>query len=641
MLRIDKLSLRYGNHIIFDDCSVRIHKGERVCIIGRNGSGKSTLMNIIHGSQTADEVEMVSIDHLVISKLDQQLPEDIDLSVEDYLNQGLAEQHQRILRFQQLSANPQTPLSVLEKLQTEIEANGGWSIQQRIDSCMTQFNLPKKIKLSQLSGGWRRHAALAKAMISEPDLLLLDEPTNHLDFEAISRLENRLRNYPGAILFVTHDREFLRQLATRIIEIDRTRIINWPGNYDRYLELKQQTNLAEDTQNNLFDKRLKQEEEWIRQGIKARRTRNEGRVRALEEMRQQAQQRLKRQPRAVIKINQAEASSKKIFDLHKIRYRIANTPIIDGLSLRIMRGDRVGIIGNNGVGKSTLLQIMLGEIQPSLGELQGQVKQGNNLHIAYFSQHQHPINLNKSVAYNVNEGSDYIPINGGSQHVIGYLKNFLFTPERSQTQVKLLSGGEQNRVMLAKLFAQPSNVLILDEPTNDLDIEMLESLEHCLQSYQGTVIIVSHDRQFLDQVVTSTLVFEEHGLFRYPGGYADWHRKQKQLANHPYAVSRRSSEANHSAQKDSDPMRHDEPNNKKLSNKLSPKLSYKLQRELDQLPQQIECLEKQLLLAQEPLNQVEFYEQPYQQQQQQIQTVESLQRQLDQLNERWIQLEEA
>ncbi|SVA90241.1 uncharacterized protein METZ01_LOCUS143095, partial [marine metagenome] len=531
LITFDEVSLEFGDQLILNNVGLVLENGERVCLIGRNGEGKSTLMNIITGKVEADSGEIVKQSHLRVSQLEQGLPQERDITVKDYVAEGL--QHLQILLddYETLSAKPiennPNGLRELEGLQQQIEAEGGWNIDQRVETIISELNLPTKLNLNQLSGGWRRRVALGKALASNPQLLLLDEPTNHLDLNTIQWLENRILNFKGVILFITHDRVFLQRLATRIIELDRGKLSSWPGTYHNYLINKEKALEDETKANALFDKRLNEEEVWIRQGIKARRTRNEGRVRSLMAMRVEVSKRLKPQSKARIHIEEAEQSGRKVIEAYNICHSYSEEPLINKLSLKVMRGDRIGLVGNNGVGKSTLLKIILGEITPDAGT----VKVGTNLKIAYFDQLRRSLDPEKTVAQIIGDGSDYIKLNGKLRHVIGYLRGFLFSAKRAMTKVKVLSGGEKNRVILAKLLTRPSNLLVLDEPTNDLDIETLEVLEDKLLEYQGTLIIVTHDREFLDNVVSSILVFEDSGIIQnYAGGFSDWHRRGIQLA---------------------------------------------------------------------------------------------------------------
>ncbi len=572
LITFDEVSLEFGDQLILNNVSLTLDTGERVWLIGRNGEGKSTLMNIITGRVEADSGEIIKQSHLRVSQLEQGLPQERDISVKDYVAEGLDHLQALLSDYEKLSAvsiekNPAT-LREIEDLQQQIEAEGGWNIDQRVETIISELNLPTTLNLNQLSGGWRRRVALGKALANNPQLLLLDEPTNHLDLTTIEWLEKRILNFKGAILFITHDRAFLQRLATRIIELDRGKISSWPGTYHDYLVNKEKALESEAKANALFDKRLNEEEVWIRQGIKARRTRNEGRVRALMSMREEVSKRLKPQSKARIHIEEAEQSGRKVIEAYNICHSYTEEPLINKLSLKVMRGDRIGLVGNNGVGKSTLLKIILGEIKSDGGT----VKIGTNLEIAYFDQLRRTLDPEKTIAQIIGDGSDYIKLNGKPRHVIGYLRGFLFTAKRAMTKVKVLSGGEKNRVFLAKLLARPSNLLVLDEPTNDLDIETLEVLEDKLLEYQGTLIIVTHDREFLDNVVGSILVFEDSGVIQnYAGGFSDWQRRGKQLAE------------------------MDNPEIKKVSikktndkKKTQKKLTYKLKYELDGLPGKID-----------------------------------------------------
>jgi ATP-binding cassette subfamily F protein uup len=475
--------------------------------------------------------------------------------------------------------------------------------------------------MNELSGGWRRRVALAKALVQKPDLLLLDEPTNHLDIATIKWLEDRVYSYPGAVIFITHDRAFLQRLATRIVEIDRAKLISWPGNYEDYLRRKEKALEDEAAANARFDKKLEEEEAWIRQGIKARRTRNEGRARALLKMREERAQRVSPEARARIYIEEAERSGRKVIRAKNVSYRYGEEPLIEGFSIKIMRGDRIGLIGNNGVGKTTLLRLLLGQLEPQTGTL----KHGTNLEIGYFDQLRQTLDLDKSVAYNVGEGRTYIRLNGKDRHVVGYLKGFLFSPKRSQTPVKALSGGERNRVILAKLFTRPANLLVLDEPTNDLDIETLEVLEEKLCDYSGTLIVVSHDREFLDNVVTSTIVFEEDGRIQeYVGGYSDWVRHGKRLAeiDNPYETGERKRRAA-----------------ERRRQRPATKLSYMDQRELDALPAEIEELEAAVAALQETVADPGFYSQDGDAVRETLERLTDTEAELEKRVDRWAELE--
>ncbi|MDG0996292.1 MAG: ATP-binding cassette domain-containing protein [Gammaproteobacteria bacterium] len=624
LIRFDDVSLEFGDVPILKHAQFKIEPKERVCLIGRNGAGKSSLMKLITGAYIADDGDIQKRRHLRVSQLEQTLLDESEETVRDVVRKGMQPQQDLLDEYHRLSNSEldKHQLKQLENLQQQIDASGVWNIEQQVDTTITQLNLPGESSLSQLSGGWRRRVSLAKALVSKPDLLLLDEPTNHLDINTIEWLENRIRGFEGSIIFITHDRIFLQKLATRIVEIDRAKLVSWPGNYQNYLALKEKSLEEESSQNNLFDKRMAQEEDWIRQGLKARRKRNEGRVRALMDMRNERSKRVKRDGKAKIQIESGERSGRKVIEARNISYSYGDEKVIDGLNLKVMRGDRIGLIGNNGVGKSTLLKIILGMLEPQ----QGHVKLGTNLETAYFDQIQRDLDREKTVADNIGEGKEYITLNGKQRHIVGYLKNFLFSPKRALTPVSCLSGGECNRVVLAKLFTKPANLLVLDEPTNDLDVEMLEVLEERLVEYDGTLIIVSHDRNFLDNVVTSVLVFEDGDTVKeYVGGYSDWVKRGKQLSekdtpNQDYARAADESRARDAVEK-------------------KQKLSYQLQRELDGLPERLEKLEQEINYLQEQIAQPEFYEQSFDITSEAMDTLSRLQKELDQVMDRWAELE--
>jgi len=625
LVRFDKVSLEYGDNPLLINADLAIEDGERVCLIGRNGSGKTSLLRLITGVVHPDHGEIELKTDLRVSQLDQNPPEALDSTVHEVVSHGLARVQAWIDEYERKSA--ETPdargLRELQDLQHHIESADGWHLEQRIATILSELDLPAERKLAELSGGWRRRVALAKALVGKPELLLLDEPTNHLDLATIEWLEHIVISYPGSVVFVTHDRTFLQKLATRIVEIDRGKLISWPGGYQNYLRRKEKALEDEAQANQLFDKRMSEEEVWIRQGIKARRTRNEGRVRALMAMRADRAKRIDRPHGARINIEEGERSGRKVIRLRNVTHSFDDKPLIQNLSLKIMRGDRIGLIGNNGVGKSTLLNILLGTITPQ----QGTVKHGTNLEIGYFDQLRQQLELDRTVADNIGGGKDYIRINGKDRHVIGYLKGFLFSPKRAMTPVRALSGGERNRIILAKLFARPTNLLVLDEPTNDLDIETLDVLEQRLVEYQGTLIVVSHDREFLDNVVTSIFVFEANGSIReYVGGYSDWIRRGRELADmenpNQTAQSRRSKAAAEA--------RRSEPK----------KLSYKQQRELDKLPAQIEGLEAIIDGLQARIAAPDFYGQPHDQVEKALDELGSSNSKLESSIERWTELEE-
>ncbi len=593
LIRFEDIRLEFGEQVILRDAEFSIEPGERVCLIGRNGAGKSTTLKLIMGEIEPDHGAIVPKTGLIVSQLRQNLPDALDLPVRDVIQSGLEDVANLLVRYEEMSSQTldKHGLAALEKLHAQIDAFDGWHIDQRVDSTMTDLNLPTDKKMNELSGGWRRRVALARALVQKPDLLLLDEPTNHLDIATIKWLEDRIYSFPGAVLFITHDRAFLQRLATRIVEIDRGKLTSWPGDYDNFLRRRDKLLEDEDIANARFDKKLGQEEVWVRQGIKARRTRNEGRVRSLEKMRKEFAGRLKQENKARMHIEEAEQSGRKVIRARSVGYAYDAEKIIEDFSIKIMRGDRIGLIGNNGVGKTTLLRLLLGQLEPQ----EGTIKRGTNLEVGYFDQLRQALDLEKSVAYNVGDGRTYINLNGKERHIIGYLKGFLFSPKRSITPVKSLSGGERNRVILAKLFTRAANLLVLDEPTNDLDIETLEVLEQKLCDYTGTLIVVSHDREFLDNVVTSTIVFEENNRVKeYVGGYADWLRQGHQLAETDAPgmadIKKRAAA-------------------ERRKNKTRKKLSYNDQRELDGLPAEIDSLEADVTTLQAKVAEAEFYAQ--------------------------------
>ena len=625
LLRFKDVSLSFGDQPILRDANMKIEAGERLCLIGRNGAGKSSTLKLLTGDILPDEGKIDVHPNLQISTLDQSLAEGSTRLVRDIVEEGMSEQMTRISAYKELSASRGTrggSAQELEKLEAAIEVSGGWSVDVQINSIISRLQLPADKPMCELSGGWRRRVAVARALVAKPGLLLLDEPTNHLDINTIEWLENEVRKFDGAVLFVTHDRGFVESLATRIIEIDRTQLRSWPGGYKDYLKQKAKANQEEDRKNKLFDKKLAEEEVWIRQGIKARESRNEGRVRSLELLREERSKRVARGRSARIHINESQQlSGKKVIEVRGVTHGYDGENLLKDFSLKVVRGERIGIIGNNGIGKSTLLRILLGELEPNLGS----VKLGTHLETAYFDQLRRELDTTKTVAEIVGEGRDYISINGTKKHVIGYLTDFLFSAKRAMTRVSALSGGERNRVILAKLFTRSANLLVLDEPTNDLDVETLEALESRLIQYDGTLLIVSHDRYFLDKVVTSTLVFEGEGTIkRYEGGYSDWARYKHKLAT---AESDSSDKANAS---------------KPYKGSPSPtkKLSYKLQRELNKLPDQIANLEKEIDVLQNKVNSKDFYNQPHNIVHETLAELKELQLQTDVFIERWTELED-
>jgi ATP-binding cassette subfamily F protein uup len=623
LLRFDQVGLDFGEQLILRDAEFAIDAGERVCLIGRNGAGKSTTLKLIMGSIEPDRGEIVAKPNLIASQLEQNLPAAEDLLVSDVIRSGLKQIEALLVEYQERSKLQldKHGLMELEALHARIDAYDGWHLEQRVETTITELELPADKKMHELSGGWRRRVALAKALVQKPDLLLLDEPTNHLDIATIKWLEDRVYNYPGAVMFITHDRAFLQRLATRIVEIDRGKLTSWPGDYQNFLRRKEKALEDETAADARFDKRLEEEEAWVRQGIKARRTRNEGRVRALQKMREERENRVAKESKARMHIEEAEQSGRKVLRARNISFSYGDERVIRDFSIKIMRGDRIGLIGNNGVGKTTLIRLLLGELTPQTGT----VKRGTNLEIGYFDQLRQTLDLEKSVAYNVGEGRTYIKLNGKDRHIVGYLTGFLFSPKRAMTPVKALSGGERNRVILAKLFTRAANLLILDEPTNDLDIETLEVLEQKLCDFSGTLIVVSHDREFLDNVITSTIVFEENGVIQeYVGGYSDWLRQGHKLAetDSPFVVEQKRREAA-------------ERRRKRNANKLS----YKDQRELDQLPAEIESIESRVAELQAAIAKPAFYAQDEDFVTRQLKELADTEQLLEQRTQRWSELE--
>jgi ATP-binding cassette subfamily F protein uup len=627
LLTLSDVSLAYGHHPLLAHVDFQIEKGERVCLVGRNGTGKSTLFRVMTGVAQPDDGEVWRRDPLRVTHLEQEVPADRDETIYEVVAAGLGELGELLTRYHNVTRRVGTAdaaLTELADLQTRIEARDGWNISQKVEAVLSRLNLPADKRLTDCSGGLRRQVMLARALVSEPDLLLLDEPTNHLDIAAITWLEEYLLSFNGALMFITHDRTFLRHLATRIVELDRGRLTSFPGNFDRYLTKKDEMLEAEARAFAKFDKKLAEEEAWIRQGIKARRTRNEGRVRALEALRRARAARLEVGGKASLAVDTGEASGKIVADLRHVDFRFGDRWIIRDLSTRILRGDRVGIVGPNGCGKSTLLRIILGELEPTAGR----VVMGTRLQLAYFDQHRRSLDPEKTVRNNLAEGRDYVEVKGRSRHVIGYLKDFLFPPDRIDSKVKSLSGGERNRLLLAKIFTEPANMLVLDEPTNDLDVDTLELLEELLSEYDGTLLIVSHDRAFLDNVVTSTLVFESEGrVGEYVGGYEDWLRQRLPPAERAKRVA-----------PEQRPAREPQPKSPPPADQKR-KLSYKETRELETLPGRIEQLEREQLQLEASMSHAAFYQQEKSSIAQTLARAEALRAELATAYARWEELE--
>lgn len=591
LINLCDVSISFGSAPLLDKTNLSIDEGEHLCIIGRNGMGKSTLLKIIMNELQPDSGEVIKNSAARIARLEQDIPTDIEGTVFDVVTAGLGEEGKLLASYQKLSRQMATHaddalLKELENVQHLLDQHQAWNLSHKVDNIIQKMALPSEQSFSELSGGLKRRVLLGQALVTEPNLLLLDEPTNHLDIDSINWLENFLVGFPGAIIFITHDRMFMQQVATRILEIDRGNVQSYPGNYQAYLARKQHELEVEEVHNRNFDKKLALEETWIRQGIKARRTRNEGRVRALEQLRLVRNQRRETMGKVNMQLQQAETSGKLVIEAKDIDVYYKNKPLIKQFSTTIIRGDKIGLIGPNGIGKTTLLKVLLGEIAPQLGS----IKHGTKLEIAYFDQLRSQLDENKSVADNVSYGDQFVIINGKPVHIIGYLQDFLFSPDRARTPVRSLSGGERNRLLLARLFSKPSNVLVMDEPTNDLDLETLELLEELISNYEGTLLLVSHDRSFLNNIVTGTLVFESNGkLSEYVGGYDDWLRQRPKNT------------AAKTAAKTATTIVQPKPSEK-------PTLNFRQQKELKTIEQKIEKLELQQQTSQKTLADSTLYE---------------------------------
>ncbi len=604
LLRIANGELAFGEEKILDKANLSVQTGERICLVGRNGAGKSTLMKVLMGLQNLDDGQILKSNTMQLAMLEQDPPESSDLSVFDYVAQGVSENADLLSRYHSLihliGEDPsEKNLNKLAKVQDELEQAGAWQDEQRIEQAMSTLSLNPDARICDLSGGWLRKLALAKALVTNPDILLLDEPTNHLDIESVLWLEKFLKDFAGTIIFISHDRAFIRGLSTRILDLDRGQLKSYPGDYDLYIEQKQHDLQVEEQQNALFDKKLAEEEVWIRQGIKARRTRNEGRVRSLEKLRLERKARREVRNQSTMNISQGDRSGKLVFEAEDVTVAFGDKVVINKLNLLINRNDRLALIGANGTGKSTLIKLIMEKLKATSGKM----RSGVNLEIAYFDQHREALDINKTVQEIVGEGKQEVVVNGKPRHVLGYLQDFLFSPKRARTPVRALSGGEKNRLLLARLFLRPSNLLILDEPTNDLDIETLELLEEVVANYSGTVILVSHDRDFVNNCVNTCLYFDGTGqINQIVGGYDDVDDylalKEEQRLLHLSAVNQKEKQ-----------QKSVSATNKEAPQATKKKLSFKESKELEELPKIIEHLETEISELQEQVNQSDFFSQ--------------------------------
>ncbi len=627
LLRLDNASLHYGNLDLLDGVSFKISRGNKIGLLGRNGAGKTTLLKVLAGEIVPETGERWLRPGTRIAWLQQVLPEADEQTVYDVVASGLAETGRLLAEYHHLIQEDEPDMNALARVQQQLEAQDGWSLQQRVETTISQLDLPADASMSELSGGWRRRVALAQALVSKPDILLLDEPTNHLDIPAIRWLEEQLRNYKGALILITHDRRFLQNVANWMAELDRGHLTLWEGSYQGFLRHREQQLLAEERANVLFDKKLAQEEVWIRQGIKARRTRNEGRVRALKALRVERGERRERIGKAGFMVEDASRSGKIVAELEHVGHSFGDNRVINDFSTVIQRGDRIGIVGANGAGKTTLVKILLGELQPTSGK----VSMGTKLEVAYSDQLREHLEPEKNLIDNVCGGQEFIEIGGRRRHAISYLGDFLFSPERVRMPVSALSGGEQNRAVLARLFSKSANLLVLDEPTNDLDIETLELLEEILLTFEGTVLLVSHDRDFMDNVITSLMVLDGTGdVSEYVGGYSDWEARGGSLSGAKAGASGKTSE----------PAAKSSAANKKPAKAQKTKLSYNDQRELGNLPVKIEKLEKQQALLEETMSAPGFFQSDHEQVQRVSKELSGVQGQLEAAFKRWDELEE-
>jgi len=624
--------LSYSAAPLLDHVELHIESGERLCLVGRNGAGKSTLMKVISGEVLLDDGAVTHLQDLKIARLEQDPPQTESATVYDYVADGVAELGKILADYHhQLTLladhhDDERVMRRLSELQEQLDQQQGWQFDTRISQILSLLSLTADTSLSDLSGGWLRKVALARALVNEPDLLLLDEPTNHLDIDSIAWLEDFLRQYKGAIVFISHDREFIQRMATRIVDLDRGVLTSWPGNYDAYLAGKEEWLRVEELKNAQFDKKLAQEEVWIRQGVKARRTRNEGRVRALKALRMERGERREKVGTSKIQLDEAVRSGKIIFEGEGVNYSIEGKSLIRNFDFRVMRGDKIALIGPNGCGKTTLIKLLLGDLQPDSGTLYC----GTKLEVAYFDQYRQQLDLEKTVMDNVADGRQEVDFAGRRRHILGYLQDFLFEPKRAMTPVKALSGGEKNRLLLAKLFLKPCNLLILDEPTNDLDIETLELLEELLAEYQGTLLLVSHDRRFIDNTVTHSWLFEGDGrITPYVGGFADVMATRQQQSAKMLSPAPATKSTSNTLDKEEKPA----------IPKKTRKLSYKLQSELDGLPAQLEQLEANIDSIQSQINQPDFFSLPVERTKEILDALQQAELNLEQAFARWEELE--